>query len=117
MVTLTEAKRSPFRHDIMNEARKPRNLKQVALELYPNIKSIFLLIYQDHFHSICLKLARRHRRKFATPRKIHTYAAVLERFDLQQRRNSGGLYAGQEIRKLTQELCARIFNRERSGMM
>lgn len=100
MVTLTEAKRSPFQHDIMKEGRNPRNIEQEALELYPNIKSVYMQIHQDNFHSICLKLARRYRRKLATPRKIHTYAAVLEKFDLQQKRNADGLYLGQEIRSL-----------------
>ena len=70
--------------DIKQFARCWPRIEQETLELYPNVKSIFVQIHQENFQSICLKLARRHESNKAEAKRKPNCLAVLKKFDLQQ---------------------------------
>ena len=103
--------------DIEQFARCWPRIEQEVLELYPNIKSIFVQIHQDNFHSICLKLARRNQSNNAEAKRKPNYLAVLENFDLDQTARSRDRDLDGKIRRLIEDLCATTLHREKYGLM
>ena len=102
--------------DIAQSARYWPRIEQETLELYPNITSIFVQIHQERGHSICLKLARRHRSHNAEAKRDPDYQAVLKELDLTRAASDGGGYP-YPVRRLIEQICATTLYREKCGLM